>query len=238
MINGNGVIAIVPARSGSKGLPGKNIKDLCGKPLLAWTIEKALKSRFIDKVVVSTDSEEIAAIAVQFGAEVPFLRPKELATDEATSLSVVEHCLDFFKTKENLQFDYTLLLEPTSPLREDSDIDRAISVLDSPREDFDAVISLGIVSGHPSIVKRLIRGTVFPYVNGTQSATRRQDLDAAYFPYGQVFASKTKSIFENRSFSPIKCGAIILKPYQCFEIDSGIDFLCVEAIMRKFWNCK
>lgn len=238
MINENGVIAIVPARSGSKGLPGKNIKDLCGKPLLAWTIEKALKSRFIDKVVVSTDSEEIAEIAVRFGAEVPFLRPKELATDEATSLSVVEHCLDFFKTKYNLQFDYTLLLEPTSPLREDSDIDRAISVLDSQREDFDAVISLGIVSGHPSYVKRLIRGTVFPYVDGIQSPTRRQDLDAAYFPYGVVYASKTKSIFENRSFNPIKCGAIMLEPYQCLEIDSEIDFLCVEAIMRKFWNCK
>jgi len=238
MIDGKGIIAIVPARSGSKGLPGKNIKDLCGKPLLAWTIEKALKSRFIDKVVVSTDSEEIAEISVRFGAEVPFLRPKELATDEATSFSVIEHCLEFFKITDNLQFDYTLLLEPTSPLREDSDIDRAISVLDSQREDFDAVISLGIVNGHPSIVKRLIRGTVSPFVNETQSATRRQDLDAAYFPYGVVYASKTKSILENRTFYPIKCGAIMLEPYQCLEIDSEIDFLCVEAIMRKFWNCK
>jgi len=238
MINGKGVIAIVPARSGSKGLPGKNIMDLCGKPLLAWTIEKALKSRFIDKVVVSTDSEKIAEIAVQFGADVPFLRPKELATDEATSFSVVEHCLEFFKNKDNLQFDYTLLLEPTSPLREDSDIDRAISMLDSQRDDFDAVVSLGIVSGHPSIVKRLIRGTVSPYVNETLNATRRQDLDAAYFPYGVVYASKTRSILESRSFYPIKCGAIMLEPYQCLEIDSEIDFLCVEAIMRKFWNCK
>ena len=104
MINGKGVIAIVPARSGSKGLPGKNIKDLCGKPLLAWTIEKALKSRFIDKVVVSTDSEEIAEISVRFGADVPFLRPKELASDEATSCSVVEHCLDFFDFKNNCCF--------------------------------------------------------------------------------------------------------------------------------------
>lgn len=238
MIHGRSVVAIIPARSGSKGLPGKNIKYLCGKPLLAWTIEKALKSSHIDKIVVSTDSEEIAEIAVRYGADVPFLRPKELATDEATSFSVVEHCLEFLKTTDNLQFDYTLLLEPTSPLREDSDIDRAISVLDSQREDFDAVISLGIVGGHPSIVKRLIHGTVSPYVNEIQSEARRQDLDAAYFPYGVVYASKTRSILENYSFYPIKCGAILLKPYQCLEIDSEIDFLCVEAIMRNFWNCK
>lgn len=238
MINGRSVIAIVPARSGSKGLPGKNIKDLCGKPLIAWTIEKALRSSHVDKVVVSTDSKEIAEIAVRFGADVPFLRPKELATDEAKSFSVVDHCLEFFNTTYDLEFDYTMLLEPTSPLREDSDIDRAVGVLDSQRSDFDAVVSLGKIGEHPSIVKRLTQGTVFPYVDEMQVATRMQDLGAAYFPYGVVYVSKTKSILESRSFYPIKCGAMLLEPYQCFEIDDEIDCVCVEAIMRKFWNCK
>jgi CMP-N-acetylneuraminic acid synthetase len=234
MINGSSVIAIVPARSGSKGLPGKNIKELCGKPLIAWTIEKALMSSFIDRVVVSTDSEEIAEIAVRFGADVPFLRPKELASDEATSCSVVEHCLDFFEFKNNLKFDYTLLLEPTSPLRQNSDIDRAITLLDSQQGFFDAVISLGIVSEHPSIVKSMIGETVYPYLGEIFSEARRQDLSPTYFPYGGIYASKSKSILDSKSFYPIKCGAIVVEPYQCLEIDNEIDFVCVEAIMRKF----
>ena len=238
MINGRSVLAVVPARSGSKGLPGKNTKNLCGKPLIAWTIEKALKSSYIDKVVVSTDSQEIADIAVRFGADVPFLRPKEFATDEATSFSVIKHCLGFFEIKNHLKFDYTLLLEPTSPLREDSDIDRAINVLDSQSDDFDAVVSLGMIGVHPWLAKKLMSGTVTPYINETHGATRRQDMDAAFFPYGVVYVSKTKSILESRSFYPIKCGAIVIEPYQCIEIDSEIDFVCVEAIMRKFWNCE
>ena len=238
MINGKSILAVVPARAGSKGLPGKNIKELCGKPLIAWTIEKALKSRYIDKVVVSTDSQEIADIAVRFGADVPFLRPKEFATDEATSFSVIKHCLEFFEINNHLKFDYTVLLEPTSPLRVDSDIDRAINVLDSKSDDFDAVVSLGTGGGHPWLAKKLMSGTVTPYINETHGETRRQDMDAVFFPYGVVYASKTKSILESRSFYPIKCGAIVIEPYQCLEIDSEIDFVCVEAIMRKFWNCE
>jgi len=105
-------------------------------------------------------------------------------------------------------------------------------------DDFDAVVSLGKVGEHPSIVKRLTQGTVFPYVDEMQVVTRRQDLGDAYFPYLVVYVSKTKSILEGPSFYPIKCGAIVIEPYQCFEIDDEIDFVCVEAIMRKFWNCK
>ena len=133
MIDGRGVIAIIPARGGSKGLPGKNVRPICGKPLIAWTIEKALRSRHLDTVMVSTDSPEIAEIAERYGAEVPFLRPDNLATDTASSYDVIDHALCHYRDIESSEFTYTALLEPTSPLREDDDIDRMIERLDGAR---------------------------------------------------------------------------------------------------------
>ena len=134
MINGKSVIAIIPARSGSKGLPRKNIKNLCGKPLIAWSIEAGLGSKYIDEVMVTTDSEEIARIAQAAGASVPFLRPAELSTDTSTSIDVIEHNNNFYKNELNRKFDLLILLEPTSPLRDISDIDMSIEqLLSNPR---------------------------------------------------------------------------------------------------------
>ncbi len=129
MIRGQSVIAIVPARSGSKGLVGKNTKLLCGKPLIAWSIEAGLGSQYIDEVMVSTDSEEIAHIASSFGASVPFIRPAELASDVATSFEVIKHALEFYSDKLHKTFDFIVLLEPTSPLRSKVDIDAALENL-------------------------------------------------------------------------------------------------------------
>ena len=131
MINSRTAIGIIPARGGSKGLPGKNIRPMCGKPLIAWTIEKALQSRHLDVVMVSTDSLEIAAIAREHGAEVPFLRPADLATDTANSYDVIRHALGYYRQSVGRDFVYTALLEPTSPLREDDDIDRVLAALDA-----------------------------------------------------------------------------------------------------------
>src|SRR5215471_6813557 len=123
MIGGKTALAIIPARSGSKGLPGKNIRNLCGKPLVTWSIEAARKSRHLDLVLLSTDSAEIADIARNSGAAVPFLRPGELATDQAPTFEVVRHALTFYRSEMGREFDYTVLMEPTSPLREDDDVD-------------------------------------------------------------------------------------------------------------------
>ena len=129
MINGKTVIAIIPARGASKGLPGKNIKPLCGKPLIAWSIEAGLGSQYIDEVMVTTDSEKIAGIAREFGATVPFIRPAELASDTATSVDVIRHVLNFYEIKLYKNFEYTVVLEPTSPLRVKEDIDNDIEQL-------------------------------------------------------------------------------------------------------------
>ena len=122
------ILAIVPARGGSKRLPGKNIKVLNGKPLIQWTIESALGIDDISRVMVSTDSQEIADIALQSGAEVPFLRPKELATDTSSSSVVIEHALNYYKSQGEI-FDYVLLLQPTSPMRNKKHNEQAIALL-------------------------------------------------------------------------------------------------------------
>ena len=118
------ILGIIPARGGSKGLPRKNILEMSGKPLVAWTIERAISSKYLDMVIVNTDDNEIANISVKYGAEVPFLRPEKLAGDKTPMIDVIIHTIDFLE-EENKAFDYVALLEPTSPLRKIDEIGRA-----------------------------------------------------------------------------------------------------------------
>jgi CMP-N,N'-diacetyllegionaminic acid synthase len=232
MIDGKRYIAIIPARGGSIGLPGKNIKNLCGKPVIAWSIEAALNSRYIDKVMVSTDSEEIARIAKDFGASVPFIRPAELATDTATSFDVVKHTLDFYQLELHERFDYVILLEPTSPLREKNDIDSMIEKINTLENAFDAIVSVGAVHEHPSIMKRLEDNSIAPYCKELAIQSRRQDNKPAYFPYGVAYIIKVTSLLEEKSFYPLRTTFQIIKRYQCYEIDDIYDFLTIESIMK------
>lgn len=236
MINEKSIIAIVPARGGSKGLPGKNIKELCGKPLIAWSIEAGLGSKYIDEVMVTTDSEEIAGIARRFGASVPILRPTELASDTATSFDAVKHAIHFYETELHQKFDYVVLLEPTSPLREKGDIDRMLEKIISMQDQFDAIVSLGEVHEHPSIMKKLGDNKIEPYCKELLMATRRQDNEVAYFPYGVAYIVKTKTLLEEKTFYPGRTTYHKIKRYQCYEIDDIYDFLAVENIMEHEWN--
>ena len=236
MINGKKVMAIIPARAGSKGLPGKNIKEICGKPLIAWTIEKALRSRHLDLVMVSTDSREIADIAEGYGATVPFLRPAALASDTAGSFEVVRHALDHFRTVRGEAFDYTLLLEPTSPLREDDDIDRVIEELDGSCGEFDSLVTLGEVGEHPSIMKRLAGRGIAPFCADLPMTGRRQDNVPAYFPYGVAYLVKTACLLAEQTFYTKRCLGFPIRDYQKYEIDDIYDFICTEAVMRYEWK--
>lgn len=235
MVNSKKVLGLIPARGGSKGLPGKNIQMLCGKPLIAWSIEKALKSKLLDKVVVSTDNLDIANISKKYGAEVPFLRPPELATDLATTISVVEHTLDFYKSC-NIYFDYMALIEPTSPLREDDDIDKMLLMLDEEKDNYDSIVSLGIVNEHPSIMKQLTDQQIIPFCPELIQTTRRQDNNPAYFPYGVAYIVKTENLLKEKTFYTKRCMGYKIKRYQNYEIDDIYDFLCVEAVMKKEWE--
>ncbi|OGO25256.1 MAG: acylneuraminate cytidylyltransferase [Chloroflexi bacterium RBG_16_52_11] len=236
MINGKHVLAIIPARGGSKGLPGKNIRELCGKPLIAWTIEKAKKSKHLDMVLVSTDSPVIANIAKDYGADAPFLRPAVLASDHASTYDVIQHALTYFRETERQVFDYTVLLEPTSPLREDDDIDRMLEALDYRADEYDAIVSVGEVSEHPSIMKRLIGERMEPFCSELTQTTRRQDNAPAYFPYGVAYIAKTASLLEENTFYTRRCMSFPIKRYQNHEIDDLYDFLCVESVMKHEWR--
>jgi CMP-N,N'-diacetyllegionaminic acid synthase len=236
MINGKTVIAIIPARGGSKGLPGKNIKPLCGKPLIAWSIEAGLGSQYIDEVMVTTDSEDIANVARKFGASVPFIRPAELASNTATTFDAVKHVIDFYVHEMHRQFDYIVLLEPTSPLREKDDLDHMIEKIISVDGKYDAIVSIGEVHEHPSIMKKTIGDAIEPYVKDLVMATRRQDNDAAYFPYGVGYIVKVGTLLEEKTFYPKRTTHHLIKRYQCYEIDDIYDFLAVENIIKYEWK--
>ena len=236
MIDGKSVIASIPARGGSKGLPGKNIRNLCGKPLIAWTIEIAKKSRYLDKIVVSTDTGEIADIAVEYGAEIPYLRPSSLALDDTPTYAVVEHMLEWYQEKEGHEFDITVLLEPTSPLRERDDIDNMLDMLTAQDASADSIISIGRVAEHPSIVKKLSQGKISPFCPELKQTTRRQDNQPAFFPYGVAYIARTPVLCTERTFYTQRCMGYEIKRYQNYEIDDIYDFICVENIMKYEWQ--
>lgn len=236
MINGKKVLALIPARGGSKGLPGKNIRNLYGKPLIVWTIDKAKRSKYLDMVLVTTDSPEVAEISKAAGAHAPFLRPAEFATDKASTYDAIHHALDFLKKHEDQTFDYVVLLEPTSPLREDDDIDRMLMQLISNSTEFDSIISVGEVDEHPSIVKRLSGAHLEPFCPELPQTTRRQDNEPAYFPYGVAYIAKTDALLAENTFYTKRCTHFKIKQYQNYEIDDIYGFLCVEAIMKYEWR--
>jgi CMP-N-acetylneuraminic acid synthetase len=226
-------LAIIPARGGSKGLPGKNIKKLCGKPLIVWSIEAGLQSKYLDAVVVSTDYQNIADIAKKHGAHVPFLRPDYLASDAATTFDTVKHVIDFYNNELSAKFDYIVLLEPTSPLRKKCDIDNMIKQILDNQERFDSIISIGEVHEHPSIMKKTTTdGQLSNYCENLEMRLRRQDNDSAYFPYGVAYIVKTNVFLEEESFYTKRCNFYKIDRYQCYEIDDIYDFLAIENIMK------
>ncbi|WP_298062295.1 acylneuraminate cytidylyltransferase family protein [uncultured Rikenella sp.] len=226
------VLAIIPARGGSKGLPGKNIRPLLGKPLIGWTIEQAKASKYITEIFVSTDSQEIADVAERFGVSVPELRPAELASDTAPSSGFVVYTIEKLR-REGKEFDYIILLEPTSPLRTSRDIDSAVELALS-HPDKVGVVSLGKVHmEHPQIVKRINdNGEVIPYVSQEHKLTQRQQADAAYFPYGVIYMVKTEHFLQTHEFYGSRSLPYFIERWQCYEIDDIYDFVAIEAILK------
>ena len=233
MINRNSVIAIIPARGGSKGLPGKNIKELCGKPLIAWSIEAGLSSKYIDEVVVTTDSPEIANVARYHGASIPFLRPPELATDTATSFDVVKHTIDFYKNELKREFNYVLLLEPTSPLRDKLDIDGSLTLLSS---NVHATAVVGVCkteSQNPEfLIKISTEGFLVGYANIDIKVSRRQDIADVFFLEGSIYLSQTNVLLNKKTFYHSNTLCFEVPKWKSLEIDDIEDFVMVEALMK------
>lgn len=233
MINGKSVLAIVPARGGSKGLPGKNIKELCGKPLIAWSIEAGLGSQYIDEVMVTTDSEEIARIARESGAAIPFIRPVELASDTSTSFDVIRHTITFYVTELHKKFDYIVLLEPTSPLREAGDIDLAIEQLLSNPQASAIVGICKTESQNPAfLVKKSGEDFLAGYEHQDMKVLRRQDINDVYFFEGSVYVSRTDTLLDKKTFYHKNTLGYEVPKWKSLEIDDIDDFIMVEALMQ------
>jgi len=232
MLNDKKILGIITARGNSKGLPNKNILKFCGKPLIVWTIEQALASRYLDDMIVSTDSEEIAGIAKQAGAQVPFLRPAELARDDSSSADVVIHALDQLN-QEGKSYDYIVLLEPTSPLRKPGDIDTAIELLIQNNQAV-SLVSVGkIHMEHPSLIKKISPdGYVVPYAPEKKKIYQRQQADNAYFPYGVVYIARVPEFRKSRLFYSERTLPFLIERWQNYEIDDQFDFTVAEQIMK------
>lgn len=232
------VLAIIQARGGSKGIPGKNIKPLCGKPLIAWTIEMAKKAKTVTRVIVSTDDQEIARIAKKYGAEVPFLRPAELASDGAKSVGLLEHALTFLKEKEGYSADAVVQLKPTNPLRTAETIDRCVKLY-KKSPGIDAVITVVKAPIHPLKCWKFCGEFVEPFVPESvfgiteASKTPRQKLPEAYGNNSCVHVINPKTILEKHSSIGTKVKGIILSREESVNIDEPIDFEIAEILMKK-----
>ena len=219
-------LAIIPARGGSKRLPRKNILDLCGKPLISWSIEAALKSKYISKVVVSSDDEEILNISSNFGADI-IKRPYELANDTATTFDTVKHTID------NLEkYDYIVLLQPTSPLRNEKHIDEAIELLEEKQAD--AIVSVCEMDHSPLWSNTLPKdGNMNNFLRDEVLNKRSQDLEKYYRVNGAVYICKTDKLLENKSFFlKDNIFAYIMDRKSSIDIDEEIDFLFAERVIE------
>lgn len=229
------ILGIILARGGSKRLPGKNLKVLHGKPLLAWSIEAAQASRALSRIVLSTDAQAIADVGLQYGIDVPFLRPPQLAADNSTSADAVSHALDFLREQQGLEFDAVILLEPTSPLRASGDIDAIAELLASHWDETDAVVSVGEVQlEKPDVMKVFDQSGYLSKWGDAASAVGGVDPPAPCFPYGVAYAVKTSALMQWKTFYPPRVMGYKIQRWQNYEVDDEFDFACVEAIIQYF----
>ena len=232
MYKGKNILGLIPARGGSKGLPRKNIKPLLGKPLIAWTIEQALASKYLDRVVVSTDDKEIAEISKKYGAEVPFMRPKELAKDNAKGIDVVLHAIDWLKENDNRkQYDLIILLQPTSPLRTTEDIDKAIELLFL--KEAKAIVSVCEVDHHPLWANTLPEdGSMKDFIRREVMNKNRQELPIFYRLNGAIYLAYCDYIKKQKSFFGEKTFAYIMPRERSVDIDDEIDLKLAEILIK------
>ena len=228
------VLGIIPARGGSKGVPGKNIKELAGKPLLAYTIDAALQSG-LTRTILSTDSESIAEVGKSLGVEVPFLRPAELANDLAKAIPVLQHALSVVEAQEGVTYDAVMMLQPTTPFRSATDIDESLSILSESGAD--SVISVvDVEATHPARMKYLEGDRLIdpPFCEAYENQPR-QELKPMYIRNGAIYLTK-RTVLMNGSLKGNDCRAQVQKKEVSVNIDTEHDFAYAEWIYGRYLN--
>lgn len=224
------VLGVITARGGSKGLPGKNVRPLAGRPLIAWTIDAARHSRRLTRTIVSTDDSEIAHAARECGGEVPFLRPAHLAEDATAHAPVMEHALEWARAAR-MEPDYLLVLQPTSPLRTAEDIDAAIEIAEARRPE--AVVSVSHAHPHPWLAHGLTAdGMLEPFMaDRAAAARRRQDLPAAYGLNGAIYLITPGALRIHGTFCPPAALGYVMPASRSIDIDDAHDLLVAGALL-------
>lgn len=228
MIKGKKILALIPARGGSKGIKDKNIRLLNKQPLIAYTIQAADESEYVDAVVVTTDSEKIAEIAKKYGAEIPFIRPKRLADDKAKTIDAVLHAINFLKN-HGQEYDILCLLQPTSPLRNSTDIDAAIELFERNSEK--SLVSVSKVNDPPVLMRKINDdGKMEKLIEGN-STIRRQDMKNIYRVNGGIYINNISDINKNTSFND-NIIPYIMSESHSVDIDEIKDFVIAEFYLK------
>lgn len=227
-----GILALIPARGGSKAVKKKNIHHLDNKPLIAYTIETAIKSGIFDKVLVSTDSQEIGDIAKQYGAYVPFLRPSEFAQDDTTDMPVYQHALKWLKENDQYQPKIIVWLRPTCPLRTAEDIQNAVALLKESRADW--VRSVCEAEHHPYWMYKVEDGTLEPFIENVdlKKYYRRQLLPPVFRLNGTVDVTWYETIMEKQLLYTGKISPYIMPHERSIDIDTILDFALAEQYIK------
>ncbi|WP_169084611.1 cytidylyltransferase domain-containing protein [Paenibacillus sp. PL91] len=227
MINNKKVLGIIPARGGSKGVPRKNICEIAGKPLIAWTIEAGNKSEYIDRLIVTSDDLEIIGVAKEYGCDVPFIRPQQLAQDTTPGIDPVLHAIDKLP-----DYDYIVLLQPTSPLRMAEDIDGSIEKM--MESDAPSCVSVTKVDKSPYWMYSLQENNHMQLLIPQEKVpSRRQDLSDAFVVNGAVYVAESKWLLNNKSFLRDETVAFVMPKSRSYDIDTEEDFILCEALMRR-----
>lgn len=228
------ILAVIPARGGSIGIPGKNMKPLHGKPLIEYTFAAAKASKLLDRIVVSTDDERIAEIARRNKIEVPFLRPNGLATDDSPTLPVIQHAVNYLEEKENYEADYVVILQPTSPLRKATHIDEALRILIETGADSVVSVTEAPHRYNPCSIMKIEKGKLVPFVREGEKYTQRQLKPVFYARNGAaIYAFKYETLIKKNSLYGDDCRPYLMSKADSVDIDDMIDFDFAEFVLSK-----
>ena len=229
------ILGVIPARGGSKGLPRKNVRNLGGRPLISFSIERASKSKLLSQTIFSTDDSEIASIAKEYNADVPFLRPSHLATDTASMIDVLKHAVEWAESEGGINnVDLVVCMQPTSPLGKPEDIDNAISLI--LEDGCDAVLSVCEVEYTPYYMKKIVKGRLVPLLpddDPLKPIQRRQDAPPVYKPNGIVSVTKRHVLMEQGLRYGLNTLPYIMSQESSVNIDHEWDLLVADHLIKK-----
>lgn len=228
------VLFLITARGGSKGVPKKNVKELGGRTLLEYKVISALKTDCNKRIILSTDSEEIAELGIKYGAEVPFVRPDELATDKASSVDVIDHAMKWVEKNDDTVYDLIFLLEPSSPFGTFVDFNKAINLFDS--DNVENVVGVGQTHPHSTFIVPISEdGSIKEFGARIKNLKKlyRQNFPNEYTPNGTLYVSRWDAFKKNKTFYTDKTFPIIQDEFYSIEIDSIHDFMYAEFVVEK-----